>query len=72
MQDFSHVVLEPSNIQIDTFFCLIAWTVDIARPFFLLIVSKKVRVTQQNPRYSDKNNVDMRMIAMFTPNINRR
>ena len=31
------------------------------------ILSKKVRDTQANPRYSAKNNVAMRMIATFMP-----
>ena len=33
------------------------------------ILSKKVRDTQANPRYSAKNNVAMRMIATFMPTL---
>ena len=33
------------------------------------LLSTEVRATQQNPRYSAKNNVAMRMIATFMPKI---
>ena len=34
-----------------------------------MLLSKKVQVTQPNPRYSPKNNDAIRMIASFMPHI---